>query len=133
MIQHPARRADDDLCACFQGFGLCAIAYAAIDRDCAQPCAGKEHFGFVSHLPGQFTGGGQNEGLTLFHPGVEPFQHWQQKGAGLAAACAGLDHHILFCQQMGNGPCLDRHQLCPPGPAYSFGQTGGKGFEGYVG
>ena len=111
MIEHAPRRADDDVRALFERVDLRAIAHAAIDGHGAQARVAAQIFRLPATPVGPVHawGPGSAPGSDCARR-VEPLQHGQQERAGLAAAGAGLDHHVARAKQIGDGPRLNRHE-----------------------
>ena len=107
VIEDPAGCADDDVRAALERVHLRAVAHPAIDRDRAEARTGEERFSGLGDLFGKFTGGDQDEGLAHLPAGVEQFQQGEDERARFAAPRAGLDHHVFFCKEIGDGFGLD--------------------------
>ena len=120
VVEHPSRRADDDVRAGFKRRGLCAVAHAAIDCHRSQAGISADFFRFLPNLARQFTGRDKDERLADRAGLVEAGQHGEQEHAGLAAAGAGLEHHIASGQQIGERTRLDRHERSPAGARRSL-------------
>ena len=133
VVEHASGRTDDDVCAGFERGGLCAVAHAAVDGHRAQTGLAADLFGFLPDLAGQFAGGDEDQRLAGRPGRVETRQHGQEENAGLAAAGAGLDHHIAPGQQIGNGARLHGYERSPAGTRGGFLQIGRQLFKGDVG
>ena len=110
VVEDTPRRADHDLRPFPQRLDLLAIADASVDHDAPEAGIGAESLRVLPHLAGQFPRRNEDERLRAGDGGVEPLQHRQEKGAGLAAARARLDDHILAVEQVRDRPRLDRHE-----------------------
>ena len=117
---------------CLQGIDLWAIAYAAVDGDGAQARVAEDDLRLVPDLAGELAGGYQDQGLAAVLLGIQPLDHGEQEGAGLAGAGARLDHHVAAGQQVRNGAGLDGHQGRPAGALDGSTQRLGKLLNGYV-
>ncbi len=133
VIEHAARRADDDMCAFAQRIVLLAIAHAAIHRHRAQTLAATQSLGLAPHLAGKLARRHENQRLTLLSLGIKPFQHRQHERTGLAAPGAGLDHHVPPVEQIGDCPCLNRHEGRPTRARRCFTQSIGQLIECQIG
>jgi len=133
VIQHPAGGADDDLHTAFERVHLRTVADAAVDRDRAEAGACKQCFGGLGDLFGEFARGDEDEGLALIPPGVEQLQHGEDERARFAAPRAGLDHHVLFGKEIGDGAGLDGGEERPVGVFGGGLQARGKLLEGDFG
>ena len=133
VIQHAPGRADDDVRPLLEAVDLAAIADTAIDGHGAQPSLAADRLRFVPHLASQLARGDQDQCLAAVLRGVEPFDHGQQKGAGLAGAGARLDHHVAPGQEVGDATRLHGHQARPAGARDRCGQRRGKLLDGHIG
>ena len=132
VIEYATRRADDNVRAAAKGVYLLAIPDAAVHGDDPQACRAAQKFGCLRHLPAQLARGDEDERLAAIFRGIKQFQHRQDKGAGLAAAGAGLDHHISACKQVRDAPRLHGHEGCPPGTGGGVPQARGQLLQRYI-
>ncbi len=116
MVQHAARRADDELGAFLQLLQLLLVAHAAVEGCRGDACAGKEDFRLLRHLGGKLSGGHQHQCLHHLFVRTQGGHQRQQVGAGLAGSCAGLDHDVPAVHKVGQGCGLHRHEGGPAGP-----------------
>ncbi len=133
VVQDAARGADHQVGALLEGLDLRAVAHSAVDRDDPQPGVGQEGLGLAGHLVGQLAGGHQDQGLALGAGGVQELEHGQDKGPGLAAAGAGLDHHVPTLHERRQALGLDRGERGPAGAVAGGAQGLGQGFQGEFG
>ena len=110
---------NDDLGAVLESVNLRTITHAAIDRDGAQVSVAKKCLRLLLDLPGKFASRDQDQSLADALRGIEPIQHGQQKCTSLSTTGPRLDHHVAAVLQVGNRPCLYRHQLRPAGTGCS--------------
>ena len=115
VVDHAARRADDDLRAPAQARQLRAVRGAAVHGEHGDVV---EVLGVavegVGHLEGELAGRGEDEHLRGVRAPVhvrglgEPGQRRQRERAGLAGAGLGQAHDVAAVQQQRDGRLLDR-------------------------
>jgi len=133
MVEHAAWRADHDVRAAFERVDLRTIFHAAIDGYRAQTLVAAQLLGFLKDLLGQFARRDQDQRLAGVARGIEALEHRQDEGACLAATRTGLDHHVAFGKQIGDGARLDGHQVRPACADGGLAQRGGESVEGQIG
>ena len=96
MIEHAARRADDDIGTAAQFFDLPADWLAAVERRDVNLAPERELLAFRAHLHSQLARRHEDQRLHRVvlprFPGA--FQNRNQEGSGFACARAGLGHHV---------------------------------------
>ena len=117
VIEHAARRADDDLRAARQLFDLPANRLAAVEGHRVDLAAVRKLDDFVADLHGQLARRHQDQGLRAvpFFGRLEPFQNRNHEGGRLAGAGAGLAQHVDAGQRARNQAGLNRRRLEIPG------------------
>ena len=62
---------------------------------------------FLGHLGGEFAGGAEDQDLDGAAGGIGLLDGGDGEGGRLAGAGLGLAHHIVACEDHGNGRRLD--------------------------
>ena len=106
------------MCApCLERVDLRAVAHAAVDGHRAQAGGAAQMVSASCQTWRASSRVGTRISAWQVGAGwVEPLQHRQQEGAGLAAAGARLDHHVAPGQQVGHGARLHGHEGRPARP-----------------
>ena len=109
VVDHPARRADDDVCAPIELPELDLVILAAVDR--RDPHAGQA--GGVApegrgDLDGQFAGRRQNDDLRRLLLQIDRLEHRHGERRRLAGAGLRLAEHIAALEQERDRPGLNR-------------------------
>ncbi len=109
VIDHAARRADDDVRAALQARELRRVALAAVDRQHVEALDPRRvTLERLGHLDREFARRREHQGLRRAAPGDEATQHGQRESGGLAGAGLGLAQHVVAREEHGNGRGLDR-------------------------
>src|SRR5579871_2289876 len=98
VVQHPARRADDDLRAHAEGAELAVDGLPAVDGHNAQPVVLAEVVRLLRHLDTELSGGQQDDSLRIVLGGVQPLGQGQGERGGLAGSSLRLADEVTACQ-----------------------------------
>ena len=103
MVDHPARRADDEIATAGEAFELLAHARTTVDGHRAELRTGREFDRLVRHLECEFAGGAHDEADWAFERMRPPAIHerYQERG-GLAGAGLGLTDDIGALHRLRN-------------------------------
>ena len=108
VIDHPARRADDDLRPARQLLELHAQALSAVDR---QDLEARHEVGVFlegfGDLDGELARRREHQHLGLVELGIDARQQRQREGCGLAGTGLGLAQHVLAFEQQRDTGGLD--------------------------
>ncbi len=115
VIQHAARRGDDDVATILELLALLVVIDTAVDQRGAQAGVAADGLGVLFDLDRQLAGGRDHQGarvavLALGHGrgGEEAIHHGDQEGAGLAGARLGLAGDVAAGEGHWQGQRLDR-------------------------
>ena len=92
-------------------------------------CAFHEHFGLLCHLQGKLARGHKDHGLGACVGWPQGRDQRQEVAAGLAGACARLDHDVAPVHEVGQGKGLHWHEPVPAGPCAGCLHARGKLFQ----
>ena len=109
VVHEPPGRADDDVRAVLEARHLRLHRRAAAQRQHLDVgLEARQPADLLAHLVGQLARGAQHHRLHREAARVEPAQHRQRKGGGLAAAGLGLGDEVVAGQRQRQAGSLDR-------------------------
>ena len=110
MIEQPARRRDHHVGAAIELAVLVVIGHAANQERHGQLVVLAEDLEMLGHLGGKLAGGLEDQGARHARPGasaLEPRQHRQHEGRGLAGPGLRDAEHVATGDGMRDGLILD--------------------------
>ena len=108
VVHDASGSAHHDVDAALQVAKLSMVLGSSIDRKDAETFhALTETFDGLSHLNGEFSGGGETENLRFVNLKVESGKQWQGEGGRLARTRLGHSQQIATFREVGNGLSLN--------------------------